>query len=67
MTPEQSAAFVFSQSVCALAQIEAMKAENVMRSIRGESPAYGEDNFLLITENYGISHNSVVEIMRQAT
>jgi hypothetical protein len=66
MTREQAAAFVFSQSIAALAEIEAMKAANVERMARGHSPAYNEGHFQDISNRYGVSHNSVCEIFREA-
>lgn len=40
------AAETFNSGVEKLIRLEAMKAENKMREIRGESPAYGEEQFL---------------------
>ena len=34
-----------------------MLAENRMREIAGMSPAYGEDAFLRLIDEYGIHHN----------
>ncbi len=45
MTPEQKAAYVFAQSVAAMAEIEAMKAANQMREMNGHTIAYGEEAF----------------------
>lgn len=42
---------LFSKSVERLVKLEAMKAENSMRIIRGESPAYGEEQFLKLLED----------------
>ena len=60
MTPEQSAAYVYAQSVCALAEIEAMKALNMQRAACGHSMAYVEEAFLAVIDKYGISHNAVL-------
>ena len=40
------AAETFKSGVEKLIRLEAMKAENKMREIRGECPAYGEEHFL---------------------
>lgn len=40
------AAEIFSKAVDKLVTLESMKAENKMREINGESPAYGEEHFL---------------------
>lgn len=65
MTPEQKAAFIISQSICALATIEGMKSENTLRALLGESPAYGRDAFNFIQEQFGIGHNAVVKLFRE--
>jgi len=60
MTAEQKAAYIFAQSVAALAEIEGMKAENMKRETQKLSMAYDEDSFLAVIARYGINHNSVV-------
>jgi hypothetical protein len=66
MTPEQAAAFIQSQTACAMAEIEAMKSENRMRQIQDHSPAYDEGAFRAVPDAFGIGHNSVVEMFREA-
>ena len=66
MTPDQVAAFIQSQTVCALAEIEAMKAENRMRQIQDKSPAYDETSFRAVPAEFGIEHNDVVGMFREA-
>lgn len=44
-TPEQSAAFLMSQSVACLAEISGMNAENQYRKICGDQIAYAGDSF----------------------
>ena len=44
------------------ARVAGMVAENEMRARRGESPAYTEDNFLLVIEEEGIGHNSAINM-----
>lgn len=60
MTPEQSAAYIISQSVSALAQIEAMKAANVERLAEGKALAYDEAAFFAVQDTYCIGHNAVL-------
>ena len=55
---------VFADSVRAIARIEAMKAGNKMRAIKGESPAYGEADFDDVPESHGIGYNSLVSRFR---
>lgn len=66
MTPDQAAAFIQSQTVCALAEIEAMKSENRMRQIQDHSPAYDEAAFRAVPDEFGIGHNAVVGMIREA-
>ncbi len=63
-TPEQRAAYVISQSTAGLLRAAGMMAENQLRALNGESPAYGEDAFNALVEELGLDHNSVVEILR---
>ena len=62
MTPEQSASFVFANSVAALAEIQSMVADNTFRQQKGETVAYGEEAFLAVIEKYGIHYNAILEI-----
>jgi hypothetical protein len=43
MTSEERVAFINAHAAAALVELEAMKAANYVRKIRGESPAYSED------------------------
>lgn len=60
MTDEQKAAYVFAQAVCAMAEIESMKAANMERDAQGASMAYDEAAFLAVIEKWGIHHNGVL-------
>ena len=65
MTENERAAYIFSQSVAALAKIEGMKAENMQRAAVGECMAYSDGDFFRVIEEYGIGHNTVVEYLRK--
>jgi hypothetical protein len=65
VTKEQKAAYVFSQAVCALAEIEAMRALNTYREMRGETIAYDDGPFFDVITKYGIDYNSVVSLFYQ--
>ena len=39
-------------------RMNAMIAENKLRESKGESPAYGENEFMAIIEDFGIHHNN---------
>jgi len=60
VTKEQGVAFIQTQVVCALAEIEGAKALNIWRESRGESIAYDEEAFLEIPKKYGLGHNEVL-------
>ena len=57
-------AFVHAQSVAALARIEGMKAENQQRLSLGFSIAYDADAFFAVETEFLISHNQVIEYLR---
>ncbi len=60
MTPEQASAYIISQSVCAMAQLEAMKITNAERIAEGKAIAYDEAAFYAVQDAYCISHNAVI-------
>jgi len=60
MTPEQQAAFVFSQSVCAQAEIAAMQAENEMAKLSKALPIYNGDDFRELLTKYSLTHKAVM-------
>ena len=63
MTPEQKAAFIVAQAAMLNSLIAGMQAENAMRSHRGETPAYVEEDFFRLHQEYAsvIGHNAVLE------
>ncbi|KKL81079.1 hypothetical protein LCGC14_1998300 [marine sediment metagenome] len=65
MTPEQQAAYVFSQSVSALIEAIGMISENLDRNRRGESHAWCNEEFNNLINKYGISHNAVLSLFQQ--
>lgn len=60
-----NAAFVFSQTACALIEMEAMKAANAERESQGYSLAYDEEAFLALIDRYAIHHNAVLTQLRE--
>lgn len=58
------AAFLISQSVCAYARIEGMKAENQSRIQRGENIAYTEKDFVDIPRIFGLDSNDAIQTLR---
>ena len=60
MNEQQKAAYIFSQSVCALIELEAMKAANKERELRGEMLAYHEEVIMELFSKYSIGHNDVI-------
>ena len=65
MNADEAVAYVYSQSVCALIELEAMKAANRDRQGRCEADAYDEKAFFDLIERYGIHHNGVIGIFRE--
>lgn len=60
MTEEQKAAYVNSQSVCALIEAMGMQAENRHHDLNNDSILYGEEAFNTLASRYGIDNNSVI-------
>lgn len=60
MTEEQNAAYVSSQSACALIEAMGMVAENTHRQQCGKIIVYGEEAFNALINKYGIHHNAIV-------
>jgi hypothetical protein len=60
MTNEEKAAFIISQAVCAMAEIEAMKVENTIAALRNEYPLRNADDFQNIIRMHGLDHNTVI-------
>ena len=58
-------AFINAQVVCALAEIEGMKAENKERERNGLALAYGEKDFQDVQLRFMISHNAVIDYLRK--
>jgi len=56
-------AYVISQSACAYIRAQAMIAENQLREMQGLAPAYGEDDFMALIDDFCIGHNSVLSYM----
>ena len=66
MNENQRAAFLDSQTACALIEMESMKALNTYREMRGETIAYNEQAFLDLIPRYGIHHNQALLTLRGA-
>jgi len=49
----------FNEAVSALIELEAMKADNKQRELKGKSLSYDENDFLNLFERYGLGHNGV--------
>lgn len=59
MDEKQSELLYFKmQLLQAEIEMNAMIAENKLREMRNESPAYGEKSFIDLIEKYGIYHNN---------
>lgn len=68
MTPDQSAAYIFSQSACMLVEMEAMKAANTQSAAGGFAvPVYKETDFRALIDNWCVHHNGAVTVLNGAT
>lgn len=66
MNHNEAAAFINSQVACALIEVESMKAANTERESQGYALAYDEEAFMAIIDKYGIDHNAVLTVLREA-
>ena len=62
MTDEQKAAYVFGEAAAAFIECQAMMQANKDREIKGQTPAYGEDDFSKLHEQHCICHNSTLSL-----
>lgn len=62
-TPEGKAAYINSQTAAMLAELEAMKACNQEQFSGTSAPRYREEDFLRLSEKYGLGHNAVVNFL----
>lgn len=58
------AAYVIAQAACATAEIEAMRARNLVDVAAERPPFYNFDDFMAVQEKYCIGHNAVIEYLR---
>ena len=58
-------AFVHAQVVCAQAELLAMQAANAARLEQGHSPAYDEEAFRAVPDQFLVGHNAVIEYLRE--
>ena len=65
MTNEQAASFVFANAVAAMIELEGMKAENVIRTHRLESPAYVEDDFVSLIDSHELGYNTIHKLFAE--
>jgi hypothetical protein len=65
MTAEQAAAYINAQAATATITAQAMVAANEASRMKDAAPAYTEDHFIALIEQYGIHHNQVVGFFQQ--
>lgn len=64
MDKQARVAYIMAQTVCALAEIEGMKAANRQAKNEGDHEPYGELEFQQVPVRNGIDPNNVVEYLR---
>lgn len=62
MTKEQKAAYVYSQTTCALIEMQSQVMANFERQRKGEAIAYNEEAFYDLINKWGIHHNDVISL-----
>lgn len=65
MNENERAAFIMAAAARANCRALGMMSENLQRIHRGESIAYNESHFDGVIDSEGISHNSVMTLIRQ--
>lgn len=63
MEPVEKAAYIMSQSACALIEAMGMQAENKVIESMGHKPVMNNDDFRGLIEKYGIHHNGVMKLL----
>jgi hypothetical protein len=56
-------AFIQAQTVCAIADIEAMKATNRRRRLEGGPDYYKAADFRAVPDKFGLGHNAVIQYL----
>lgn len=64
MDHEARIAFIQAQTVACLCELEAMKVANQERQENGYANAFDEMAFRELPEQYGLTHNQLVEYLR---
>ena len=59
----QKAAYIISQSACAIIEAMGMQADNIQRKQQYLSMAFILDDFIAVYERYGITHNQVLRFL----
>ena len=67
MNKAEAVAYIQAQTVCAMAEIEAMKAENHWCEKSSQSLTYTPQDFRAVCDHYGIHHNAVLTTFGEAT
>jgi hypothetical protein len=60
MDEKAKAAYIISQSACAMIAMQGMVAANKERELKGEVIPYDEKAFMDLMGEYGLHHNTVV-------
>lgn len=64
MTPEQQAAYIISQTVCALIEAMGMQGSNLAMELGQNFKPYMKADFEALLEKYGIHHNAVISFIQ---
>ena len=61
---DKKAAFIISQSVCALIDALGMVAENDVRKLLGQGMAFDQEAFFNLKDSYHLGHNDVLDYLQ---
>lgn len=64
LTSTQSAAYIITQCIAAMAIIAGMQAENQVRAFREESPAYTFEHFEAVIAEYHLDPEEAIRLLR---
>lgn len=65
MTREEKVVYIIAQSICAAAELQAMRAANTAATAAGQPPPWDPDSFRRIPETYGIHHNAILTYFQE--
>jgi hypothetical protein len=66
MSPAEAVAYLAAQTIACQCELVAMQEANRARLEQGHTVAYGEEAFRNLITQYGLHHNQICELYREA-